>query len=134
MHFLRTTLVRHRTLAALMLAAALCLKAVLPTGYMVGQQSKVLTVQLCDASSGHAAIRQIAIPMTDGTGQEKGQKTQGDCAYGSLSMVSATGPDPALLLLAVAFILALGFAPVRIPASKRISHVRPPLRGPPALS
>ena len=134
MHFLRTTLVRHRTLAALMLAAALCLRAVLPTGYMVGQQSKVLTVQLCDASSGHAAVRQITSPMADGTGQKKDQKTRGDCAYGSLSMASATGPDPALLLLAVAFILALGFAPVRISAPKRISHVRPPLRGPPALA
>lgn len=134
MHLLRIILVRHRTLAALMLAAALCLKAVLPTGYMVGQQSKVLTVQLCDASSGHAAVRHIAIPMKDGRGHGKGLKTQGDCAYGSLSMASATGSDPALLLLAVAFILALGFAPVRISAPKRISHVRPPLRGPPALA
>lgn len=134
MHLFRTTLVRNRTLAALLLAAALCLKAVLPTGYMVGQQSKVLTVQLCDASSGHAAIRQIAIPTKEGTGQKNGQKAQGDCAYGSLSMAFATGPDPALLLIAIAFILVLGLAPVRISAPKRISHVRPPLRGPPALA
>lgn len=134
MYRLRTLLVRHRALAAVLLAVALCLKAVMPAGYMVGPASKVLTIQICAAASGHAVTKQIAIPMKEHAGSDGGQSAPGDCAYGSLSMASATGPDPVLLLFAIAFILALGFAPVRVPPRARISHVRPPLRGPPALA
>jgi hypothetical protein len=106
----------------------------MPTGYMVGAGDKVLTVQICADATGHAAAMQIAIPMKDSGGKDGGEPWQDDCAYGSLAKVSIGAADPALLLLAIAFILLLGFASVRIPAQKRISHARPPLRGPPALA
>ena len=40
--------------------------------------------------------------------------------------------DPALLLAAIAFLFALGFAPLPVPPLRRLSRLRPPLRGPPA--
>ncbi|HIQ17418.1 MAG TPA: hypothetical protein EYH41_05390 [Novosphingobium capsulatum] len=75
----------------------------------------------------------IAIPMKGEPSDSTGKQGKGDCPFSSLSMASMTGADPALLALALAFILALGFAPVRTSHPKRVSYLRPPLRGPPAL-
>lgn len=129
----RTLFLRHRTLALLVVMTALCMKIVVPAGFMIGQGSRVLTVQICDETIGNHALKQIAIPMTDG-GSESGHKQgKAECPFASLSMASMTGADPSLLALALAFILALGFAPARITLPKRVSHLRPPLRGPPAF-
>ena len=134
MNGLRAILLRHRALALLVVMAALCMKLVVPTGFMIGQNSKVLTVQICDEFAGNNAVKQIVVPMKDG-GSESGQKQgKGECPFASLSMASITGADPALLALALAFILALGFAPAPVPLPKRVSYLRPPLRGPPALA
>jgi len=113
--------------------AALCMKIVVPSGYMIGQNSKVLTVQLCTDGLGHAAVAKIAIPMKGEPSDSSGKQGKGECPFASLSMASMTGADPALLALALAFILALGFAPTRLTHPKRVSYLRPPLRGPPAL-
>jgi hypothetical protein len=133
MYLMRALLLRHRALALLVVMAALCMKIVVPTGFMIGPNSKILTVQICDEAFGNQAVKQIVIPMKDG-GSDSGQ-TQGkaECPFASLSMASMSAADPALLALALAFILALGFAPARIPLPKRVSYLRPPLRGPPAL-
>lgn len=130
---MRNFLMGHRRLAVLVVMAALCMKIVVPTGFMIGQNSKVLTVQLCTDGLGHAATAKIAIPMKGDPGDSTGKQGKGDCPFSSLSMASMTGADPALLALALAFILALGFAPTRTSHPKRVSHLRPPLRGPPAL-
>jgi hypothetical protein len=48
MHVLRHLFLRQRWLAALVVAAALAMKALIPAGYMVGSQSgRVLTIQIC---------------------------------------------------------------------------------------
>lgn len=113
--------------------AALCMKVVVPTGFMIGQNSKVLTVRICEEITGNHAVKQLVIPMKDG-GSEPGHKQgKGECHFASLSMASMTGADPWLLVLALAFILALGFAPARLSLPERVFHLRPPLRGPPAL-
>ncbi|GBH31091.1 hypothetical protein MBESOW_P2352 [Sphingobium xenophagum] len=133
MSVMRALLMRHRALALLVVMAALCMKIVVPTGFMIGQKSKVLTVQICDEAFGNHAVKQIVIPMKDG-GSDSGQKQgKGECPFASLSMASMTGADPALLALALAFILALGFAPAPNTLPKRVFHLRPPLRGPPAF-
>jgi hypothetical protein len=76
--------------------------------------------------------RNIAIPMK---GEPAGQNSKADgmCAFGALSFASLAGADLALLALALLFILATGFAALALPALRRTAHVRPPLRGPPAL-
>lgn len=133
MSVMRALLMRHRALALLVVLAALCMKIVVPTGFMIGQNSKVLTVQICDDAFGNHAVKQIFIPMKGDPNDSTGKQGKGDCPFSSLSMASMTGADPALLALALAFILALGFAPVRTSHPKRVSYLRPPLRGPPAL-
>jgi len=129
----RALILRHRALAILMVMAALCLKAFVPVGYMIGQNSKVLTVQICDDGLGHAITKQLSIPMKGDAGDSTSKQGKGDCAFSSLAMASMTGADPALLALALAFILALGFAPVQPSPPKRVFYLRPPLRGPPAF-
>jgi hypothetical protein len=110
------------------------MKIIVPTGFMIGQNSKVLTVQLCTDGLGHAVTAKIAISMKGEPSDSSGKQGKGECPFASLSMASMTGADPALLALALAFIMALGFAPTQTSHPKRVSYLRPPLRGPPALA
>jgi len=130
--FLRT----HRRLAAALLALALCMKVLVPAGFMVGQNSTVLTIEICaDASGGHVTT-QIVVPHAGKHGETQGEagKSSAACPYAGLSMAGLSGADPVLLALALTFILAIGFAPIRIAPPRRILHIRPPLRGPPTLA
>lgn len=129
---MRILIQRHRALAVALLVIALCLKALLPAGYMIGQQAKILTVQICDQQPGAMVLKKLIIPMK-GDGGDHGQSSKTDCAYSALSMTSLAGADTALLSLALLFILALGFVPVRSRQFGRTAHLRPPLRGPPLL-
>lgn len=130
MNALRAYVLRHHLLAMVLVGAALCLRMVMPAGYMVAPDAKVLTISICVDSLDHDAIAQIAIPMK-GTAGKTGGSTKGDCAFSSLSMASTAGADAALLALALAFIIALGFAPAPAPRPRRLARLRPPLRGPP---
>lgn len=130
---LRAFLLRHRSLAFLLVMAALCVKALVPGGYMIGQDSRVLTVQVCHDGIGKTITRQLVIPMKGDPVDSAGKQGKGDCAFSSLSMASLDGADPALLAIALAFLIALGFAPVQSLRARRIFHLRPPLRGPPAF-
>lgn len=133
MNLVRAFFLRHQALAIVLVLATLCMKAIVPTGFMIGQNSKVLTVQICDDAFGNHAVKQIAIPMKDGSSDSSSKQGKGECPFSSLSMASMSGADPALLALALAFILALGFVPTHTALHERIFHLRPPLRGPPVL-
>lgn len=138
MGFIRTLIRDHRALAMLVLALALCVKLVLPQGYMLGETAgvKTLTVQLCFDGSQHKTI-EIAIPTTSDRGGGKAShdsKPDEHCPFTSLAMATDSGADAPLLAIALAFILALGFAPVTPVLRQRAFHLRPPLRGPPALA
>lgn len=127
--------IRERTWLALWLVvAALAMKALVPGGYMLAAQGKVITVQLCDdTGSGHLTA-QMVIPMKPGTSQGAADHAKGACPYSSLSHASLGGADPVLLALALAFILLLGFLPLPARPPSRVAHLRPPLRGPPSLA
>lgn len=136
MHSLRAFIHRHRGLALMLILCALFVKALIPPGYMVGPSTKTLTVSICADGTGAMLSTQIEIPMEKGShGSDKGHgKTDGTCAFSFLSMPAMGGADANLLALALAFIVILGFAPVTIPRASRLSHLRPPLRGPPAAA
>lgn len=130
---LRAFLRDHRTLAILLVAMALSVKALVPQGYMLGGASKTFTVQLCFDGIAHKAVS-LTIPM-DGKSHDNGQsqgKDGGHCAFSSLTMGALGGADTPLLVLALAFILALGLAPITAVLRGRPHFLRPPLRGPPA--
>jgi hypothetical protein len=128
----RTLILRYRRLALLLAVLAVAMKAVVPGGYMIGSQDRVLTVFICADATGTHLTKQIVLPGSDKTeGQRKASEV---CPYASLSFASLHSVALPLLALALAFILLLGFAPVRIPGLAGLPYVRPPLRGPPALT
>lgn len=130
----RAFLLRHRRLALLLVAATLCLKVLVPAGYMLGQGAgKVITVEVCADASGQHLTKQIVVPAKAGETAPAQIKGDGSCPYSALSMAALSGADAALLALALAFILALGFLPAVPPRLARGAFVRPPLRGPPAF-
>lgn len=134
MHPLRSFFARHRALAVLVVVAALCMKLLVPSGFMIGQDSRVFTIQLCHDGPGNVITKQIVIPMKGSSNESNSKQDKGDCPFSSLSMASSAGADAALLALALVFILALGFVPVRSHSAKHVFHLRPPLRGPPAFA
>lgn len=127
---LRSLALRHYLLAMVLVGAALCLRMVMPAGFMVAPDAKVLTIRVCVDSLDHDAVAQVAVPMK-GTAGKSGAADKGECAFSSLGMAATGGADAVLLALALAFILALGFAPTPAPRPRRFSRLRPPLRGPP---
>jgi len=134
MSALRTLVLRHHRLAMILVAAALCLRMVMPAGFMVAPDAKVLTIRICVDSLDHDAIAAIAVPMKGSAGKTGGVGSgvgKGECAFSSLGMAATGGADAVLLALALAFILLLGFASTPAPHPRRLSRLRPPLRGPP---
>ena len=136
MSFVRALIHDHRRLALLLILCALLAKALVPSGYMLGSGSTTLTVELCADGLDAKVSKQIEIPMQGGSHSNSGDqgKAEGSCAFSSLAMAGMAGADGLQLALALAFILVLGFAPVTLPRTTRVSHLRPPLRGPPALA
>ncbi|MBB6124416.1 hypothetical protein [Sphingobium subterraneum] len=125
---------QQRWLAMMIMALALCVKAIVPTGYMVGSGERTLVVQLCSDGLSKAMTTRIAIPMAPMSQHQQDKQRGGDspCAFGALSMGALGGVDAPLLADALLFIVARGFAPVVALPLERLHHVRPPLRGPPA--
>jgi hypothetical protein len=129
----RALILDHRKLALLLFALTLCVKALVPTGYMVDRKAMVLTVSICADGLGTRTTQQMVIPMKSDPGSQSGEhgKRDGNCAFTSLGFGALASVDPALLAVALLFILALGFtgfvqrrfaAPVRL---------LPPSQGPP---
>jgi hypothetical protein len=129
---LRAFLLDRKRLALLLVALALAMKALVPGGFMLGAQSQVLTVSICADSSGTHLTREIVVPREGGEKDTVSQHAKGaPCAFSALGMDGLVGADPILLALALAFILAIGLAPLAAPTFEARTHLRPPLRGPP---
>ncbi len=133
MHSIRAFLSRHLAVAATILALALAMKAFVPAGYMVGSNSKSITIEIC-GGQGDRVLSKLTIPGKAGDAGSDHAKAAKDCPFTALSMHSLSATDDGLLLIALAFILALGFVAVPQLCLPRIGFLTPPLRGPPALS
>jgi hypothetical protein len=123
-------------LAGLLVAVALAMKSLVPTGYMVGTQDRVLTMMICGDASGEQFVKQVIVPQSGkSVGHAGGSQSKAaePCPYASAAGAALGPVDLLLLALALAFILLLGFAPVRVPVLRGASRLRPPLRGPPVL-
>jgi hypothetical protein len=131
--FIRT----HRSLACLLLAMALAMKALVPAGYMVASGTRMVSIQICADSVCQRLTKQIAVADTGAnhaTDTAKSDIAKQACPYGGHSAPVLAGADLWLLTAALAFILALGFAPVAIPRPRRASFLLPPACGPPAIA
>lgn len=150
------SLIAQRHLAALLCVAALLLKLVIPSGYMIGEAQGHMAVVLCPGtmpvadvmphmSSGdmammhgtpHAALPDHVGSDHGGTGHSDGQHSRAEmpCAFAGLSAAALAAVDPIQLVALLAFVLATGFVAVTAIVRSDPSYLRPPLRGPPALS
>ena len=134
MQSLRALIRDHRHLALALLVLAFCIKAAIPSGFMVSaSHESVLTVTICSDVSNGLKQLQIAIPGKGEGSDHSGAVKKGDhCAFSGLAKMAVGGADAFLLALAFAFILLLGFVPsARLPFGQ-VAYLRPPLRGPPA--
>lgn len=139
-------LLAQRHVALWLCAATLILRLLVPTGYMVGSDHGGVAIVACPgvvAEIGVATMPGMHHAMNgQALGQRQGQRdgpaghgpNDVPCAFAGLSAAMLGAVDPILLAGLVAFLLRLGFVATRvaIPAAPR--HVRPPLRGPPALA
>lgn len=134
MYRLRSFFTQHHALAFILVVMALCLKALLPSGFMLGSQGSTITVLVCHDASAGEVTRQIVLPTRSAGDDAPGKPAKGECPYGALSMASLGGADVEMLAMALAFIIALGFGPIRPIHALRTPYLTPPLRGPPALT
>jgi len=132
MQSLRALILRYRLVAAMILGAAIVVRAMLPAGFMPDMGSRTIRVVICMESQGLQAVAEIAVPSR--TDSQHGPRAgHEECAFASQMAPAMAGADILLLALALAFILLIGLAsePLRLFGHKR--GLRPPLRGPPAL-
>lgn len=122
----------NRCWAATLLGLALLLKALMPAGYMTVASGKSITVEICSGTGPASVTLHLPADKTDGG---KGTTSvEQPCAFAGLGAQALAAVDPFILeaALAFAFILALLTIDLRLPGHR--DHLRPPLRGPPALT
>ena len=137
MNRLRTLFRDHARLTLMLLALALAVKAVVPSGFMLAAiGDRFLTVTICSDASGTPKPMQIALGGKHAAGgdhsdmADKGQA----CAFSGLGHFALGGVDPVLLATALAFILLIGIAPLPALSLRNLPFLRPQLRGPPATA
>lgn len=137
MSSLRALTRRYAQLTLVLVAFTLAVKALVPAGYMISSTGeRFLTVTICADASDVPKQMQIAIPdKRDTSGDHTNAAVKAThCAFSGLGHAALGGPDSLLLAAALAFILLVGFAPLRAPPARDIPFLRPPLRGPPSVS
>ena len=133
MPHLRHFLLRHRHFAALLLVLALCLKAVVPAGYMVdATETGEVTLSICGGQANEMVKLAMPGKQTD-THDDRAQQAD-NCPYTALSFAAIGGAVPWLLEEQILFLLVLGFAPLVPLALRSLPYQRPPLRGPPTFT
>ncbi|NTS66329.1 hypothetical protein HRV97_14305 [Sphingomonas sp. HHU CXW] len=136
------TLLAQRRFAVLICAAALLLKLLVPTGYMIQSSHGHLTITVCSGSVPATAATEM--PGMDRSmldhGKDHGKNDHGKqdhgkaempCAFSGLSAAALGAVDPIQLAILIAFVTAGGLFVVASPVQSNATWLRPPLRGPP---
>ena len=126
MNGLRRHLRSRPWLAALLLAAALALRVLVPAGFMPTVAEGRVTLTLC---SGVTPAPMAG--MHGMTHHESGDAAQSPCAYADLALPALGAADPALLAAALALVMSLAVRRAVPLAPRAFARLRPPLRGPP---
>jgi hypothetical protein len=119
-------LLAHRRLAVLLCTAALLMKLVVPTGFMVGDHHGRLSIEVC------SGVAPVAMAMPGHPAPRDHGKAEQPCAFAGLSAAALGAVDPVLLAGLIAFVMAAWRVAVSRPAPRVRAWLRPPLRGPPA--
>lgn len=143
------SLLAQRHLAVLLCAAALLLKLIVPTGYMIGAVQGHAAIILCPsggpmpqvAPTAHDGMAMAGHEMVleAGNGHPAGHSggshaREMPCAFAGLTAAGLAATDPVRLALLIAFVMVVARVPLALPGLHAAPYLRPPLRGPPALS
>ena len=131
MYAIRALFRRHALLAAIIVALALGVRALVPTGYMTNASATGFTVTLCGGEQGQTV--HIALP-TDPKHQGDARKADSPCAFTGLGLATLGFTDPFLIAIAIAFIMAMGLRLSVAPSTQRSRAFLPPTRGPPSIA
>ncbi len=128
-------LIAQRHVAALICAAALLLKLLVPTGYMIGSDHGAVAITICTGMT--PATGMADMPGMHGNAADHGRskdhgKAEQPCAFAGLSAAMTGAVDPIQLAELIAFVMAIGLVGVLLPTPAGPAFLRPPLRGPPA--
>lgn len=130
MHVFRRLATEHACFAALLLAATLLVRGLVPAGYMPAAQDGKMVVMLCSAPGSSETTVTLPIDHRD-TSHHHRQQPDHPCAFGSLAGSALAATEPTLLLAAIlfAFVAAIFWRPLILP--RQSGQILPPLRGPP---
>lgn len=126
-------------MALAVIALASAMTALVPAGYMIGGEARLLAVRLCDGyADSDTQSRQAVVFVAKGQYSRQGAAgkslhDQQACPFSALAHAGLGGADPIRLAAALAFILLLGVAAPAFAAPRPFFRLRPPLRAPPAL-
>lgn len=134
----------HRHLAVLICAAAMLLKLLVPTGYMVASDDGRLSITICSGMATEPVAMAMpgmdhtnvmahgAVPDTDDSTNHAGPEMP--CAFAGLSAQVLCAVGIVLLAIALAAVAIIALLSLPRFAPRDATHLRPPLRGPPLSS
>lgn len=127
----RNLLLRHRALAAWLIAAALLMKALVPGGFMPVVSAGSITIELCSGFGPEKMT--MAMPGMADHGGKHDQSGKGEmpCGFGGHAPPAFSTVDPILLALAIIFVTATVFRIALASAARTPAFLRPQSRGPP---
>ncbi len=130
-------IVRHllaqRHLAVALCVAALLLKLMVPTGYMLGIDHGRVAITVCPGTMPAKPVMHHGDMVGHHAPADKG-KAELPCAFAGLSAAALGAIDPILLVTLIAFVLATGRRAFVRPLPVRPAYLRPPQRGPPRFA
>ena len=127
----------HPALAAVLVAAALAMKILVPNGYMPVTGAAGITLQLCPGSAESAqapaamAHHMMTAPASGHREHMPASKAEMPCAFAGLAAPVLAAVDAVLLAVAIAFVAAVAIRGVARSAPRAVPRLRPPLRAPP---
>lgn len=121
--------------------AALLLKLLVPTGYMIAVDHGRLSIIVCPgmtpqpapmamAGMAHGMAQDMAMPHDPGKPADHG-KAEMPCAFAGLSAQVLGAVDIVLLAIALAVVAAMALRGRPVVAPRDAPRLRPPSRGPP---
>jgi hypothetical protein len=127
----RRLALNNRALAGALIALAMMMKLLVPSGLMPVFDHGRVIISICTGTG----PMQMAMPMSgtkqDAPGKSGHHKSEHPCPFSSLTAHSLAAADPVLLALALLFFMALLLRPLAPPVVRQSLYLRPPLRGPP---
>lgn len=136
MQSLRRLLLAHSQLTALICVAALTLRLLFPTGYMITNDHGRVAITLCSGFVEQQPFTTMDMPGMDHATQDPGKskehgKAEMPCAFSGLLAQALGGADPLLLVAALAVVAAMALCALQRAMIISAPYVRPYLRGPP---